>query len=458
MRIISILTFVCLGNAAAGSLFFAAFLQGTLGITLGVIGLSVVLAASVSGWGCLKLRRSISSLSKQNELTPEEDQTTGIVELDEIGRRFIGLIREAKEKSSSELAELEEMKRLLEKIDRRDDAYDSESISVDCVTHFRGILKGCAGELDSNIRQAVSCGREIHQAAQEIVIGSETQSDSVDQTTSYIEQLSTRILNVCDNAEEAIEFSTRAKSTASSGLAKFQELVEEMKQIRNHAAARERKLQALGQHTKEIEAIVQTIGTLSSRTDLLALNASIESVRAGAHGRGFAVVAEEVRALAEQSAQAVQDITRRIELIQLETHQSISVASGEHDQMHGVIQRVTETLDSLQEICDATNQSAKGLNEISDSTNQQLQLTREIIDALERSTETTKKNRSRAEGANWTAKTLSQIGQQLESSLDLFRLAGALDSVQPASYQKPSANNSTVDVNLVSHDSTPVLS
>ena len=126
--------------------------------------------------------------------------------------------------------------------------------------------------------------------------------------------------------------------------------------------------------------------------------------------------------------------------------------------MHGVIQRVTETLDSLQEICDATNQSAKGLNEISDSTNQQLQLTREIIDALERSTETTKKNRSRAEGANWTAKTLSQIGQQLESSLDLFRLAGALDSVQPASYQKPSANNSTVDVNLVSHDSTPVLS
>ena len=225
-----------------------------------------------------------------------------------------------------------------------------------------------------------------------------------------------------------------------------------MKKIRNHAAARERKLQALGQHTKEIETIVQTIGTLSSRTDLLALNASIESVRAGEHGRGFAIVAEEVRALAEQSAQAVLDITRRIEMIQLETHQSITVASGEHDQMLVVIQRVTETLDSLQDICDAAGNSAEGLTEISSATNRQLQLTREIIIALERSTESSKRNRSRAEGANWTARTLGQVGEQLEESLEVFRLSGAIKTSTPSPVHATELPDNELPVN------TPALS
>ena len=214
-----------------------------------------------------------------------------------------------------------------------------------------------------------------------------------------------------------------------------------MNQIRNHAAARERKLQVLGQHTKEIEAIVQTIGTLSSRTDLLALNASIESVRAGEHGRGFAVVAEEVRALAEQSAQAVLDITARIEMIQLETHQSISVASGEHDQMHQVITKIASTLQSLQNVSEAVGNSANSLSVISNTTHQQLQLTQDIVTTLERSTISSKQNRSCAEGAHWTAKTLGQVSTQLESSLELFQLAGVLAQSQgPANVVLPVSN------------------
>ena len=239
---------------------------------------------------------------------------------------------------------------------------------------------------------------------------------------------------------------------AKSGLEQFKVLVDEMKQIRNHAAARERKLQTLGQHTKEIESIVQTIGTLSSRTDLLALNASIESVRAGEHGRGFAVVADEVRALAEQSAQAVLDITRRIEAIQLETHQSISVASGEHNQMHDVIKKVNETHESLQEICDAAVSSGDGLTAIANSTQKQLQLTREIVVALERSTETSRKNRSRAEGANWTAKTLQQIGEQLNASIEVFHLSGVMKTTETSgpTHAPDDVTNLPVDVPALS--------
>ncbi len=385
--------------------------------------MSLAISLTALAWGVFKFRRSLRRMENQAISADTANPNTGILELDRISKQFRDLLEQTRQSSHAATADLAEVKQLLNSLDRRSRDDDRNAEPSDCATKLRSILKGCSGELDSHIRQTISCGREIFRATEEIVSGSESQSDTVDQTASYIERLSAQIMSVCDNAEVALASSSKAETTAQSGLQAFEDLVEKMKQIRNQASAREKKLQALGQHTKEIESIVQTIGTLSSRTDLLALNASIESVRAGEHGRGFAVVAEEVRALAEQSAQAVLDISRRIEMIQLETHQSISVASGEHDQMQDVIKRVSETLTSLQDICESAAHSATGLTEISDTTTQQLQLTREIIVALERSTETSKKNRSRAEGANWTAKTLGQIGEQLESSLDLLRLA-----------------------------------
>ena len=124
---------------------------------------------------------------------------------------------------------------------------------------------------------------------------------------------------------------------------------------------------------------------------MLALNASIESARAGEHGRGFSVVAEEVRALAEQTAEAVLDITARIESIQLETRQTIGGAAEEHQQMDDVLELATETLKALQEINAAAAESAGSIQEISGSTQQQLLLTNEIVTSLSSDSEVSKK-------------------------------------------------------------------
>ncbi|MDT3765115.1 methyl-accepting chemotaxis protein [Priestia filamentosa] len=78
-------------------------------------------------------------------------------------------------------------------------------------------------------------------------------------------------------------------------------------------------MQAVGQlekHAKQVEDITSLVGDISRQTNLLALNASIEAARAGEHGEGFAVVAEEVRKLADESAQAVKSITKPIQNIQ----------------------------------------------------------------------------------------------------------------------------------------------
>lgn len=433
-------SFMCL---ASGALIGSACFQPdqNIAIGLGAGGGVLLLVSSVSG--LLMIGRAFKRASEQVLGDAENYQKTGITEFDNLGRRIVELKRDAQERqrefdaavsdaksearkaieeefkgSTSVTEELNAVRSYLNSIDQQ--GASANDGTMRCVDRLRKIMQGYRENVSSNVGQVVSCSREIHRTTEDLVNGSETQADSVEKTTSLVEQLSSRMLAVCDNADEAQHASSKVKTAAEKGLEQFTDLMDEMNQIRNHASSRERKLQSLGQHTKEIGTIVQAIGTLSSRTDLLALNASIESVRAGEHGRGFAVVAEEVRALSEQSAQAVSDISARLEMIQLETHQSISVSSNEHDQIHQVIERISDTLDALQEICQAANASTEGLALITTSTGEQLQLTQEMVEALQRSSEAARVNRSRAEGAHWKAKSFSQIGEQLEATLAML--------------------------------------
>ena len=230
-----------------------------------------------------------------------------------------------------------------------------------------------------------------------------------------------QIEHVYQNVKSAVSSSSVARDHSDQSLSRFGKLIDQMKKVRNDSSVRERKLSVLGQHTREIGSIVETIGTISSRTDMLALNASIESVRAGEHGRGFAVVAEEVRALAEQSAQAVLDITARIESIQLETRQTVAGASGEHEQLDEVLSLAPETLGELKEIYGAASDAASSVNDISMATKKQLLLTQEVVESLASNSEVSKNNRGVAEGVLWTAKNMSDSGSRLHDAVSALK-------------------------------------
>lgn len=408
--------FLCL--VAGGSLALV-LTQSNPAAQFGFCVAGVVLLAGSAFWITTKLTQAQRLLSN-NTLN---SKSCGLIEFDEIKMIFDDKLKAESEGITQQIDELEEIKSLLQQIDRRGGDVDRDGNRLTCADRMRGILAGYGNTLGADLEQATTCGRELRRAVEEILNGSESQYDLFNQATGHIEELSSHLVEVCDSTVSTLEKSNHVQTTIESGLDRFQTFADQIKQIRQQSAVRERTFQSLGQHTKEIESIVQTIGSLSSRTDLLALNASIESVRAGEHGRGFAVVAEEVRALAEQSAQAVLDITNRIEVVQLETQQSETTAAKEHKQMVNIFETANEMLGSLRDMLNSASDSADGLGMIAANSSRQLEITQDLVVAIEQGTESSQKNRSQAEGANWTAKALDEVSDSMEKSLEMFNVA-----------------------------------
>lgn len=178
-------------------------------------------------------------------------------------------------------------------------------------------------QLTESTEQLAQTSDQITISSTEIASKTDQQTISVRDVSCAVENMSSEIQHTANTTHTVSTMSENAATTAQHGSIAIQSAIAQMNNIEYSVTSSSQAVSTLGEHSKEIGAIVYAISDIARQTNLLALNAAIEAARAGEAGRGFGIVAEEVRKLAEQSDDASKQIAVIISKIQIDIDQAI---------------------------------------------------------------------------------------------------------------------------------------
>ena len=403
----------------AGAVLVAVLASSMVSVTIqGLIGVSIaaVSVAAATYFLGKRLRCGIAQLeSIAVEGAPEQAPVSGVIEFDAIADQWVKKFARLEDAEANFRTYERELDAILSLLDRR------RSGDTRTTVQLRTVLAGIGNNMSGLMSQIQQNVLEIGRCTEEIVAGAGDQDNVVSKTTDYIAQVSGNIDTARQQASIVHKQLESAQETVSAALQLGDELSDGFNRLRSCSAASKKQLRSLSDPTRQICTIVETISDVAGRTDLLALNASIESIRAGEHGRGFAVVADEIRKLAEQTTQAAREIGVLAESLLTETNDSLEVISREQNEIDadaGLLQTVQQHLDKLKQ--DSADNSQR-VQQISVAGNDQKQIMLNIAATVEKLVDTSKADRTRADHACWAMKSLAKTTIDMEASLRLLR-------------------------------------
>jgi methyl-accepting chemotaxis protein len=313
-----------------------------------------------------------------------------------------------------------------------------------------GNLREVIGEVGSHAEQVAAsseqltaCAEQTGKATQQIVdtmqevsAGVEKQLQTVEDVTQTVSGLSLAIQEIAHHAQAVSSTANQATETCSEGEQAIQTVVRQMTLISQTVGGLAEVIKGLGEHSKEIHQIIEVITGISAQTNLLALNAAIEAARAGEHGRGFAVVADEVRKLAEQSAQSAQQVSRLIAHIQGDTDKAVksmeiatkevvsgielaSVAGESFAHIHATVNEVTT---EIQKVSAAVQQIASGAEQTVHFMNAVREIAETASSGIQEVSAATEEQLASMEEISSSAHSLSKMAEHLQMLIGRFNV------------------------------------
>ncbi|GEC93294.1 methyl-accepting chemotaxis protein [Brevibacillus brevis] len=280
-----------------------------------------------------------------------------------------------------------------------------------------------AEQLTASADQTSRATEQIAVTVQEVAAGVDRQVASVENGAKSIDDMSRGIRQIANNAQQTSNMVSEVANMAGEGNQSIQAAVQQMNAIHDSMRELASVVDGLGNHSQAIGEIIEVITGIADQTNLLALNAAIEAARAGEHGRGFAVVADEVRKLAEQSAQSAQKIAQLISTIQTDTKVAVeSMETGTREVQEGirVVHRAGETFGQIQ---NSIGTVADQIHDVSASAQEVSAHSEQVVQAMELVSEVSDLT------ADGTQNVSAATQQQLASMEEIASSATALSNM-----------------------------
>ncbi|AIR91074.1 methyl-accepting chemotaxis protein [Pseudomonas cremoricolorata] len=310
--------------------------------------------------------------------------------------------------------------RLDNSIDER--GRDEVSVLLQAFAAMQLRLRGMIGEIKHGAEQLVGAAQSISAASLQLSASAQEQSHSASSMAATVEQLTVSINHVADNAGDAHALSSESGRQSTEGGSVIQETLERMRVIANTVEASAGQIGELDQHAEQISSIVGVIQGVAEQTNLLALNAAIEAARAGEQGRGFAVVADEVRLLAQRTANSTQEITDMVKKIQSGTRDAVQQMDVGVEQVKGGLLLAQQAGEAIVHIRQSSGDVVRVVDQISLALREQTAASQDVARNVERIAQMSQQNSQAVEQTSDTAGDLQRLAQGLERQVNVFVL------------------------------------
>lgn len=256
-------------------------------------------------------------------------------------------------------------------------------------------LRAITGQLDQASASILDASQKVEEVAARLADLDRDQAASLEQTSATIEELSSMVQSTAANTATAAGVSRESLDVARKG----------------HAAMTHMSttVTAIKQSADETMPIIRTIDEIAFQTNLLALNAAVEAARAGDAGKGFAVVAEEVRNLAQRSAQAARDTAGRLEESQANAGQGLAASGQTAEVLSNMGQGIERVAQIIQDVDVAAKEQAQGLTQVAHAMTRIDQMTQERAGYSAKTLETAQDLAERASALNESVDTLIEM-------------------------------------------------